>query len=300
VKATAEWFPREERSFATGIFNSGANIGAVIAPALIPFVTLRYGWHAAFLITGIFSASWISWWLINYRTPANHKRISKAEYEHIHQDPPSQLAKIPWARLLTYRQTWAFALGKFLTDPIWWFYLYWLPKFFDSRYHLGLSHLGLPLIIVYNVSTIGSIGGGWLPSFFHRKGFNMVKARYAAMFISACLMLPMFFAASFTNEWLAVGVLSIATAAHQAWSANLYTTASDMFPKEAVGAVVGIGGMAGSVGGVLFALGVGYLLQATHSYTILFAVSASSYLVAFFSMRLLVPKLPKIVFLTTA
>lgn len=294
IKATAEWFPRDERSLATGIFNSGANLGAVLAPALIPIITLRYGWQAAFLLTGFFGALWIVWWLVSYRAPADHKRITRSEYEYIHEDGPSELAAIPYRALLSYRQTWAFAIAKFLTDPIWWFYLYWLPKFFDSHFHLGLSQLGLPLIVVYNVSAVGSIGGGWIPAFLHRRGFSMVQARYTAMFIAACLVLPIFFAARFTHEWLAVAVLSLAAAAHQGWSANLYTIASDMFPREAIGAVVGIGGMAGSIGGVLFSLGVGYLLQVTHSYTVLFAISSSAYLVAFLWLRLTVPSLPKI------
>lgn len=294
IKATAEWFPRDERSLATGVFNSGANLGAVLAPALIPIITLRYGWQAAFLLTGFFGALWIIWWLVSYRAPADHRRITRAEYEYIRGDGPSELAAIPYRALLSYRQTWAFAIAKFLTDPIWWFYLYWLPKFFDSHFHLGLSQLGLPLIVVYNVSAAGSIGGGWIPAFLHRRGFSMVQARYTAMFIAACLVLPIFFAARFTNEWLAVGVLSLAAAAHQGWSANLYTIASDMFPREAIGAVVGIGGMAGSIGGVLFSLGVGYLLQVTHSYTVLFAISSSAYLVAFLWLRLTVPTLPKV------
>ncbi len=294
VKTTAEWFPQRERSLATGIFNSGSSLGAILAPALVPIITLRFGWQAAFLAIGLVGVLWIIPWLSHYRIPAEHKRITPAEYEYIHRDVPLPAASIPWRRLLSYRQTWAFSIGKFMTDPIWWFYLYWLPKFFDSRFHLGLSNLGLPLIIVYNLSTVGSIGGGWLPAVLNRTGMTMVKARFAALLIPACLVLPIFFVGSLTTEWTAVAILGLATAAHQAWSANLYTTVSDMFPREAVGAVVGIGGMAGSVGGVLFSLGVGYLLAVTHSYTLLFAISASAYLVAFLIIRLLVPKLSRI------
>ena len=294
VKTTAEWFPQRERSLATGIFNSGSNLGAILAPAVVPMITLRFGWQAAFLATGLFGLLWIIPWLLHYRIPSEHKRITPAEYEYIHRDVPPPAARIPWNRLLSYRQTWAFCVGKFMTDPIWWFYLYWLPKFFDSRFHLGLSNLGLPLIIVYNFSAVGSIGGGWLPALLNRGGMAMVRARFAALLVSACLVLPIFFVGSLSTEWSAVVILGLATAAHQAWSANLYTTVSDMFPREAVGTVVGIGGMAGSVGGVLFSLGVGYLLALTHSYTLLFAISASAYLVAFLIIRLLVPKLTRV------
>jgi len=295
VKTTAEWFPQSERSLATGIFNSGANVGAVLAPAIVPIVTLRFGWRAAFLTTGIFSLSWIVWWLWRYRVPSEHKRVTRTEYEYIHRDPPASVARIPWSRLATIRQTWAFSLAKFLTDPIWWFYLYWLPKFFDSKFHLGLSHLGLPLILVYNFSAIGSIGGGWLPAFFHRRGMPMKRARFAAMLTMALAVLPIFFVGQLSNEWASVGLLGLATAAHQGWSANLYTTVSDMFPREAVGAVVGIGGMMGSVGGVLFSWTVGSLLSQTHSYALLFAMSASAYLVALAVFRLLAPRLEPVV-----
>ena len=290
IKATAEWFPQRERSLATGIFNSGANLGAMIAPAVVPIVTLYYGWHAAFLITGLFSAAWIVWWVTKYRTPAQHQRISQAEYAHIHTDVPEQLAKIPWKRLLGYKQTWAFALGKFLTDPIWWFYLYWLPTFLDNRFHLGLRHLGLPLIIVYNMSAVGSIGGGSIPLFLNRRGMSMSRARFTALLIMAVLVTPVYFVGSVGNEWAAVALLSLAAAAHQGWSANMFTTASDMFPREAVGAVTGIGGMAGSVGGVLFSFGVGWVLTRFHHYSILFVIASTMYLLAWILLKLIVPR----------
>ncbi len=294
IKATAEWFPQSERSLATGIFNSGSNVGAILAPAIVPWITIRYGWRPAFLITGVFSAAWIVWWLIHYRKPSDQPKVSRAELELIHRDPPQSAAKIPWKKIVVYRQTWAFSLAKFLTDPIWWFYLYWLPKFFDSRFHLGLSQLGLPLIIVYNASAIGSIGGGWLPGLINRSGTSMVKARMLTMLLFACMVTPIFFASRTSSEWVAVGLLSLAAAAHQGWSANLFTTASDMFPKSAVGAVVGIGGMAGSVGGVLFSLSAGWVLQVTHSYSSLFGIAASAYLIALVALRALAPGLRKI------
>jgi ACS family hexuronate transporter-like MFS transporter len=297
IKTVAEWFPQSERSLATGIFNSGANVGAIVAPALIPWVTLHYGWRAAFLTTGFFSAAWIFWWYSNYRKPAEHPTLTGIELRHIYQHAAEQMGpQIPWLKLLTYKQTWAFALAKFLTDPIWWFYLFWLPSFFDSRFHLGLSHLGLPLILVYNMSAVGSIGGGWLPAPFRRLGLDAPGARMATMTLCASLALPIFYASHVHSEWAAIALLSLAAAAHQGWSANLFTTASDMFPSTAVGAVVGIGGMAGSVGGVLLSISAGKLLQVTHSYAVLFGISASVYLISVVILRVLAPGLKKVNF----
>jgi len=294
IKTTAEWFPQSERSLATGIFNSGTNLGAILAPAIVPWVTLRYGWRASFLITGAFSAAWIVWWLTHYRKPSEHPKVSRAELDKINSDPPQPVTKIPWSKIIGYRQTWAFSVAKFLTDPIWWFYLYWLPKFLDARFHLGLSHLGLPLIIVYNASAVGSIGGGWLPALIHRSGMSMIKARLLTMLLFACMVTPIFFASRTNSEWIAVALLSLAAAAHQGWSANLFTTVSDMFPKNAVGAVVGIGGMAGSVGGVLLSLSAGWILQITHSYASLFAIASSAYLIGLVMLRALAPGLKRI------
>ncbi len=292
VKTVAEWFPQRERSLATGIFNSGANLGAMIAPALIPWVTLRFGWRAAFLSTGIFSMTWIAWWCVIYRRPHEHPTLTGEELAVIlERAEEEQVATLPWSRLLRLRQTWAFACAKFLTDPIWWFYLFWLPGYFDSRFHLGLSHLGLPLILVYNVSAIGSIAGGWLPTLFLRLGASQWKARRAAMLLCACCSLPMLFAAHLRVEWLAIATLSIAAAAHQGWSANLYTTASDMFPRSAVGSVVGIGGMAGSVGGVLLSVAAGHILQLTHSYSALFTLAGCVYLLGWLMLQLIAPDL---------
>lgn len=292
IKTIAEWFPQRERSLATGIFNSGANVGAILAPALVPWVTLRFGWHAAFLFTGVFSALWIAWWYKTYRKPHDHPTLSGEELRHIYAEAAQQMGpRTPWAKLLTYRQTWAIAGAKFLTDPIWWFYLFWLPGFFDSRFHLGLSHLGLPLILIYNMSAVGSIGGGWLPQLFERLGVHGSRARLSAMLFCAACSVPMLFAAHVHSEWGAIGLLSLAVGAHQGWSANLYTTTSDMFPSTAVGSVTGIAGMAGSVGGVLLSLSAGRILQVTHSYTPLFVLAGSVYLLAFVLLRLLAPNL---------
>lgn len=295
IKAVAEWFPQSERSLATGIFNSGANVGAILAPLIVPWVAVHYGWHAAFLATGFFSATWILVWFIIYRKPTENKRLSAAEFRYINQDPQEKAGpSTPWIQLLGYRQTWAFTIGKFLTDPIWWFYLFWLPSYFSQKFHLNLMQLGLPLILVYNATTIGSIGGGWLPAPFRKLGFSPAKARLAAMLLCACLVVPVFAVNYLPSEWASIGLLSLAAAAHQGWSANLFTTTSDMFPRSAVGSVTGIGGMAGSVGGILLAAYAGNILQMTHSYASLFAIAASAYLLALLIIVTLAPGLQKV------
>ena len=303
IKTVSEWFPQSERSLATGIFNSGANVGAIIAPVLIPFVCALYGWHAAFLVTGAFSMSWILMWFLIYRKPGDHPRLTKAEFDHINADSiltssaeqlkaAGKSGQVPWIKLLAVRQTWAFALGKLLTDPIWWFYLFWLPGYFSQQYGLDLKHLGLPLIVVYNFTTIGSIGGGWLPAPFRKLGFSANKARLAAMLLCACCVVPVFFISYVHSVWPAVALLSLAAAAHQGWSANLFTTTSDMFPRSAVGSVTGIGAMAGSVGGVMMATFTGWVLEVTHqNYATLFGIAASAYLVAFLILISLAPGL---------
>lgn len=295
IKTVADWFPRRERSLATGIFNAGATAGAIICPLTIPWITIHYGWHAAFLFTGLLGIPWLIWWGINYRKPADHPTVSGEELRHIYEESAEQMSgTIPWARLLTYRQTWGITLGKGLTDPIWWFYLFWIPGFLDSRFHVDLSHLGLPLIVVYTASTIGGILGGWLPSLFEKVGMHGYKARYGAMFVCACFSLPMLFAGGVTNEWVAVGLLSLATAGHQGWSANVYTTASDVFPSSVVGSVIGIAGMAGSVLGTLLSLGAGRILQLTGSYNSLFILAGSVYMVAFVCLQIFAPKLRRV------
>lgn len=310
IKATAEWFPQRERSLATGIFNSGANLGAILAPASIPWITLHYGWRAAFLATGTFSSLWIVWWAWRYRRPEESSRVSASELalicgdgepEHASHAQPSSAslgqpesadaAKASWFSLLGYRQTWAFSLAKLCTDPIWYFYLFWMPKFLDARFHLGLAHLGLPLIVVYNMSAAGSIGGGYLPSLLQREALSIQQARVRAMLLCASLAVPVLFAGRTSHAWIAVLLLGVATAAHQGWSANLFTTASDMFPKHAVGAVVGFGSAAGSVGGVLFAAAIGRILQVTGSYAILFVIAAGAYLTGLLILTRLAPGL---------
>jgi len=295
IKTTAEWFPQTERSLATGVFNSGANVGAIVAPAIIPWITLRFGWRAAFVTTGLLGVPWVIWWAMHYRKPSESGRLTRTASHHIDGDAGADLDQgSMWLKLLTHRQTWAFSIAKFLTDPIWWFYLFWLPSFFDSRFHLGLSHLGLPLIIVYNLSMVGSIGGGWLPAILCGMGVNVAKARMSAMILCAILVLPVVMAGRLNSEWAAIGLLGLAAAAHQGWSANLFTTASDMFPGTAVGTVVGIGGMAGAIGGVFFSVIAGKLLASTQSYMALFLISASVYLTSVAIFYILVPGLKKV------
>jgi ACS family hexuronate transporter-like MFS transporter len=295
LKTVAEWFPQSERSLATGLFNSGSNLGAILAPLVVPWVTIRYGWHAAFLVTGIFSTLWIILWFSQYRKPTEHPKLGAAELRYINQEVAEKPGpSTSWIKLLGFRQTWAYSVGKFLTDPIWWFYLFWLPSYFSAKFHLDLSHLGLPLIIVYNASAVGSIAGGWLPAPLRRLGLSAANARLAAMFVCACLVVPIFTVTYLQSEWASIALLSLAAAAHCGWSANIMTTPSDMFPRSAVGSVAGVGGMAGSVGGMLLATFAGYILQLTHSYASLFAIAASVYLLALFIMVLLAPGLKRV------
>ena len=288
IKATAEWFAPKERSLATGIFNSGASVGAILAPAVVPWVALHFGWRAAFLTTGIFSATWIVWWSVKYRRP--HERMDWSRGVVVVPPPGPELA---WWKLLGYRQTWGFMLGKFLTDPVWWFFLFWLPGYFSTRFNLNLAHLGLPLVVIYVLSTVGSVGGGWLPRGFLKLGMGLKPARLAAMLSCACMVLPMAFAGGLQSEWGAVALLGLAASAHQGWSANIYTTVPDMFPAEYVGTVVSFGQMSGAAGGAIFAVITGHILQITHSYTPLFLYAAFAYLTALVLLRMLAPGLKR-------
>ena len=294
IKTVAEWFPKKERAFATGIFNSGSNIGVIVASFSVPWITITFGWQEAFIATGALGFIWLIFWWILYVKPEQHKKLSKKELEYILSDPAETTVKIPWLQLIKYKQTWAFAIGKFLTDPIWWFYLYWIPKFFYKNYGVTLDKIGLPLIIIYIMADIGSVGGGWLSSFFIKRGSSVNKGRKAAMLIMALCVTPIVFASQASDVWVAVALLGLATAAHQGWSANLFTTVSDLFPKKAVASVVGFGGMAGAIGGMLIATFAGFILQLTGSYVWLFIISGSVYLIAFFIFNLLVPKLEPI------
>ena len=291
IKTVAEWFPKKERALATGIFNSGSNVGAIIAPLAVPWIAVTYGWQWAFIITGALGFIWLAFWLITYRRPEEHPKLSASELAHIQSDPAEPTTKIPWGRLFPHRQTWAFAIGKFLTDPIWWVYLFWLPKFLNTNYGLNITQIGLPLVVIYVAADVGSIGGGWLSSKLIKIGWSVNKARKTAMLLCAVSVVPIMFAARASNLWVAVALVSLAAAAHQGWSANIFTMASDMFPRRAVGSVVGIGGMAGSIGGMLIATTVGLILQYTGSYLPIFIIAGSAYLVALAVIHLLAPRL---------
>ena len=313
IKTTAEWFPKKERAFATGIFNSGTNIGAIIAPMVVPLIAVTMGWQWAFIITGAIGLIWLIFWKIMYDTPEKKLakgQLAQAEYDHIMSDKDevvaedgSELKKISWFKLLTFRQTWAFFLGKLITDPVWWFFLFWLPAFLKEQYGLTGTQVGLPIALVYTMTTFGSVLGGWLPKRFMERGMDANKARKTAMFIYALFPLLVLSAQKMGgyNMWYAVIIIGIAASAHQAWSANIFTTVSDMFPKRAIASVTGIGGMAGAVGGIIIAKAAGMLFDYYKAagdirigYGIMFMVCSTAYLIAWFVMHALVPKFKKI------
>ena len=291
IKTVAEWFPKKERALATGIFNAGSNVGAIVAPLVVPWIALNWGWQEAFIFTGLAGLIWIAFWIPVYHRPAEHPKLSKEELAHIESDPPDPPAKISWFKLLTFKQTWAFSIGKFLTDAIWWFYLFWFPLFMNDRFGVDLKTIGLPMIVVYVLADFGSVGGGWLSSALMKRNWTVNAARKTAMLVCAILILPVAIAPHVTGQWVAVILIGVAAAAHQGFSANIFTTSSDMFPRKAVGSVVGIGGFAGAIGGFFMNLGAGWLKQNTGSYEIMFAIAGVVYLIALLIMHLLVPKL---------
>jgi ACS family hexuronate transporter-like MFS transporter len=310
IKTVAEWFPKKERALATGIFNSGANIGAIVTPILVPMIVINWGWHWAFILTGLLGFIWLIFWWILYEIPRRNGKVQPAEIAYIESDQEvvnDVVVDEPtytWKQLLGFKQTWAFIIGKFLTDPIWWFYLFWLPDYFESVFHQKLTAASWPVAVVYIISTVGSIGGGWLPLWFIKRGMPVFKARKISMLIYAFLVLPILFALVLgqINMWYAVGVIGLAAAAHQAWSANIFTTVSDMFPKSATGSVTGIGGMAGGVGGIALSLFVQKQMfvyyrsinQIETAYYIMFAICGSAYLLGWLIMHFLVPKMKPI------
>ena len=295
IKAVTEWFPQRERAYAIGLFNAGANIGAIVTPLLVPFLVLTFDWRVAFYVTGVFGVVWLIAWLALYRHPDRHPRVSAAELAYIRQDPADPVEPLSWGRVATYRETWAFALGKFCIDPIWWFFLFWLPGYLFERYDMDLKTFGLPLAAIYLISDFGSIAGGWLSSKLIARGRTPNFARKVTMLICAFCVLPIFFAQNIGSVWGAVAVIGLATAAHQAFSANLYALPSDMFPRGAVGSVVGIGGTVGAIGGMGMALFTGYILDATNNnYSVLFAIAGSAYFVALLLVHLLSPRLARV------
>jgi ACS family hexuronate transporter-like MFS transporter len=291
IKAVAEWFPKKERAFATGLFNAGTNIGAIVTPLVVPAIVLAWGWQAAFIVTGIAGLLWLPVWLLVYRRPRETKALSAGELAWIEQDPPDPVEKVAWLKLLTIRETWAYALGKFLIDPIWWMFLFWLPDFLHKRHDLDLKSFGIPLVCIYLLSDVGSIGGGWMSSALMKRGMSLNAARKTAMLICALLAVPICLGAVVDNLWMAVLIIGVATAAHQGFSANLYTLPSDVFPRSAVASVVGIGGMIGAIGGMAMAKYAGWVLDQIGSYTPIFVVAASAYLLALGVVHLLTPKM---------
>lgn len=291
IETVAEWFPKKERALATGIFNSGTNIGALATPLLVPLVVLYWGWYEAFIITGVIGFIWLAFWLLIYRKPEEHPKLTREELAYIQSDPTEPTVRIPWKRLFPHRQTWAFAIGKFMTDPIWWVYLFWLPDFLNKKHGLDLKTFGLPIAIIYIIADVGSIGGGYISSRLIKQGWSINSSRKTAMLICALSVVPIVIASMTSSLWLAVILIGIAAAAHQGWSANIFTLSSDMFPKQAVGSVVGIGGMFGAIGGMVISPLVGYILQTTGSYVPIFIIAASAYLVALLIIHLLAPKL---------
>jgi ACS family hexuronate transporter-like MFS transporter len=295
VKAVAEWFPKRERALATGLFNSGSNIGAIVTPLVVPWLTYRFGWRMAFIATGAIGFLWILCWLSLYHRPEEDTKVMAAELAHIHSDPPDPegtlTTTVPWLTLLTLPQAWAVALGKFFTDPIWWVYLFWMPDFLSRNLGLSLTGMRLPLFIIYSGACVGSIGGGWLSSSLIKKGWTVNASRKSALLACALAVTPIMIAARTTDAWLAVFLIALAAGAHQGWSANIYTLASDMFPRKAVGSVVGFGTMAGAIGGMCIAKAVGYILQHTGSYVPVFVMAGLAYLVAFGFVQVLAPRL---------
>lgn len=292
IKAVAEWFPKKERAFATGIFNAGTNVGAMLAPIVVPAITLAFGWQWAFILTGAIGFIWLVAWLMIYRSPEDHPRVTPEELAYIRSDPPEPVERVSWGKLLTYKQTWAFVVGKFFTDPIWWFYLFWMPKFLDSNFGLTLGELMWPLVTIYLVADIGSVGGGWVSGALMNRGWSVNRGRKTAMLIAALLIVPTVFAPLAGSMWAAVAFVSVAAAAHQWWSANLFTTASDMFPRWATASVVGLGGFAGSVGAFVFQYMTGQILEATGSnYSIIFVICGLGYVTALAIFHLIVPRL---------
>jgi ACS family hexuronate transporter-like MFS transporter len=306
IKAVAEYFPKKERSLATGIFNSGSNVGAILAPLTVPVIALHYGWEFAFILVGAIGFLWIIFWYFLYEIPSKQKRLSKAEFDYIHHDcevvieiPEEKTEKVAWLKLLSYKQTWAFVFGKFMTDGIWWFFLFWLPKYLEAQFNMKGTDIVLPLAILYSMTMIGSIGGGWFPMYFINKGHNPYDGRMKAMLVIALFPLLVLLAQplGYISFWMPVLLIGVGASAHQAWSANIFTTVSDMFPKKAIGSIIGIGGMAGGMGGVLVSKLGGYLFDYYDSlghiqtgYTIMFILCAVAYLIAWSVMKMLVPK----------
>jgi len=291
IKTVAEWFPKRERALATGIFNAGTNVGAIVTPLVAPRIADRWGWRWTFVITGALGFVWLIAWLLLYHKPEEHPSISKAELDYIRSDPQEPTVQIKWTRLIPHRQTWAFVVGKFMIDPVWWFYLFWVPDFLQRSYHLSLKGIGVPIMVIYVIADVGSVAGGWFSSWLIGRGKSTNLARKSAMLLCAICVAPVVFAYRIESMWGGVLLIGLAAAAHQGFSANLFTLTSDMFPAQAVGSVVGMGGMAGAFGGMLIAKIVGNRLQWTGSYMVPFLIAGCAYWLALAAIQLLSPRL---------
>ncbi|MGA2499890.1 MAG: MFS transporter [Tepidisphaeraceae bacterium] len=291
TKSLAEWFPKRERALAFGFINAGSNMGAIIAPAVVPFLATNYGWQWSFVFTGTLDFVVVALWIALYNRPQDHPRVSPAELAVIESDPPEPTMHVPWLRLLAFRQAWSFGIAKFFTDAMWGFYIFWIPKFLHDRHGLDLQHIGLPLITVYVMADVGSICGGWLSSSMIKRGFSVNLSRKTAILISAIGVVPIVFAPNVASVWSAVLILGLATASHQAFSSNIYTTVSDMFPKRAVASVAGLGGTCGYIGATIFQKVIGLSVDKYHNYILPFVCAGLAYIVAFAVIQLLAPRL---------
>jgi ACS family hexuronate transporter-like MFS transporter len=294
LAAASEWFPRRERALAIGIFNAGANVGAVVTPLVVPLIALALNWQAAFVVTGLFNLVWLAAWLLYYRSPRQHPKLGTAELAYIESEPIEEQKPVAWRRLLATRQAWAYMAGRFLIDPIWWTFLFWLPDFFSKRYGLDLKGFGPPLVAIYVLADVGSVAGGWYSSRLLARGAALGRARKRAMLAAALVVVPVAFAMAAPSVWIAVLLIGLACAGHQGFSANLFSMPADLFPRWAVGSVVGLGGFAGAAGGMLMAKYAGWVLQTLGSYTPIFIVSGCAYLVALTVVHLINPRYARV------
>ena len=296
IKAVAEWFPRKERALATGIFNSGSSVGAIVAPLMVPFLAVNYGWQWAFIVTGAIGLIWLIFWLPIYRIPQEHPRVSPEELSHIcsSDECAETTERISWKQLLMARETWIICLIRFMTDPVWWFLLYWLPKFLFKQFGVDMQHLGLPLIVVYMAASFGGIFGGWLSSKLISMGKSIDVSRKLTFIIAACFVIPLFFCTQTHSVWVAITLISMATAGHGAYSSIIFTVVSDMYPKKTVASMTGLSSFAAAIGGILFSVVVGLILEKTGNYYLIFAYASSAYLLAWIIMRLFIPKIETI------
>ncbi len=292
LKAVAAWFPAKERALAVGLFNAGSNAGAIVAPLIVPWIALRWGWQAAFVVTGALGFVWLAAWLALYREPDEQPRVSRAELEYIRSDGQAKSAQVPWRSLFSHRATWAFIVGKAMTDPVWLFYLFWLPKFLDAEWGVRLAGLAAPLIAIYLFADVGSIAGGWMSSALISRGWSVNGGRKAALLAAALMVVPTVLAPGASSMWIAVSIIALAAAAHQWWSCNLFTMVSDVFPKSAVASVIGIGGFAGAMSAMLMQRATGRLLDASaENYGLIFGICGTAYLLALGAIHLLVPRI---------